>query len=62
MAEERDAQIHAELFKVRKEITDLAKGQADSSKKMLELMRRQEELEAELAALQGKKGSSVRAT
>jgi hypothetical protein len=44
------------LFDVRKEITALAKGQAETSQKMLELVERQERLEAELASLRSKAG------
>lgn len=55
MSEGKESTLHAKLFAVRKEITTLARGQAETSQKMLELVQRQEELEAELAELRGKK-------
>jgi hypothetical protein len=56
MAESKESKLHADLFDVRKEINVLAKGQAETSQKMLELVQRQERLEAELEALRGKAG------
>ena len=56
MAESKESKLHAELFNVRKEINALAKGQAETSQKMLELVQQQERLEAELAALRDKAG------
>jgi small-conductance mechanosensitive channel len=56
MAESKESKLHADLFDVRKEINALAKGQAETSQKMLELVQRQERLEAELAVLRGKTG------
>lgn len=58
MAQDKASQIHAELFEVRKRITALAKDQAATSQRMVELAELQERLEAELAALRkpGKSG------
>ena len=54
MPQERESKLHEELFRVRKEITAVAKDQAATSQRMLELVEEQERLEAELAALKGK--------
>lgn len=56
MANEEETKLHTELFTVRKEITSLAKDQAKTSQKMLELVSEQERLEARLAALQKELG------